>query len=200
MSLSFICEYGSALLYSLPNNQISRLQRLQNTAARIVILSRKSCSITSILKQLHWLPISQRIIFKLMLIVHTTLNGKAPHYCFKFKLHYRIFYQVPCFSSLNPSLDTHGVTYLFLQLRPASGTLLLNQILDLVFVPQHLNLFSKLILCHKFSRTNLVVSVFLCFVFVLILVFTALWPPSKVDMCALHVLLVVVVVDVALYL
>ena len=73
-------DNGNALLYSLPNNQISRLQRLQNTAARIVTLSRKSCSITPILKQLHWLPISQRIIFKLMLIVHKALNGKAPHY------------------------------------------------------------------------------------------------------------------------
>ena len=37
-------------------------------------------SFTPILKQLHWLPISQGIIFKLMLIVHKALNGKAPNY------------------------------------------------------------------------------------------------------------------------
>ena len=48
----------NALHYSLPNKQISNLQRLQNTAARNVTLFRKSCSITPILKQIHWLPIS----------------------------------------------------------------------------------------------------------------------------------------------
>ena len=64
--------------------------------------------------------------------------------CFKFTLHKGIFDQVLCFSSLNPSLDTHGVTGLLLQLRNASGTLH-HLFLDLVFAPQHSNLFSKLI-------------------------------------------------------
>ena len=87
--------------------------------------------------------------------------------CFKFTLHQGIFDQVPCFSSLNPSLDTHGVTGLFLQPRHASGTLY-HLIFDLVFVLQNSSLFSKLILCHRFSMTNFVVSVFffvLCFCF-----------------------------------
>ena len=53
---------------------------------------------------------------------------------------------------------------LFLQLRHASGTLY-HLILDLVFVPQNSNLFSKLILSHRFLRTNFVVSVFFCFCF-----------------------------------
>ena len=58
----------SALLYGLPQNQISGLQltaHVQNTAARVVTLSRKSCHITPILKELHWLPVSQKIVFKL---------------------------------------------------------------------------------------------------------------------------------------
>ena len=79
--------------------------------------------------------------------------------CFKFTLCQGNFNQVACFSSLNPSLDTHMVTGLFLQLCHASGTLY-HLILDLVFVPQNSNLFSKLILCHRFTRTNFVVSVF----------------------------------------
>ena len=42
----------------------------------------------------------------------------------------------------------------------------LSLILDLVFVPQHSNLFTKLILCHRFSRTNCCVCFSLfCFVF-----------------------------------
>ena len=59
---------------------ISRLQHIQNTAARVVTLSRKSCHITPILKELHWLPVSQRIVFKLMLIVHKSVNNIAPIY------------------------------------------------------------------------------------------------------------------------
>ena len=55
---------------------------IQNTAARVVNLSRKSCHITPILKELRWLPVSQRIVFKLikMLIVHKSVNNIAPIY------------------------------------------------------------------------------------------------------------------------
>ena len=70
---------GNALYYGLPQNQISRLQHIQNTAAHVT-LSRKSCHITPILKELHWLPVSQRIVFKLMLIVHKSFNNIAPIY------------------------------------------------------------------------------------------------------------------------
>ena len=75
----FVCMSNS-LLYGLPQNQINRLQRIQNTAARLVTLSRKSCHITPILKQLHWLPVQQRVIYKLMLIVFKSLNKMAPSY------------------------------------------------------------------------------------------------------------------------
>ena len=75
-------DNGNALLYGLPQNQISRLQHIQNTAAGVVTLSRKSCHITPILKELHWLPVSQRIVFKRMLIVHKCFNNNniAPIY------------------------------------------------------------------------------------------------------------------------
>ena len=62
-------DNGNALFYGLPQNQISRLQHIQNTAARVVIL-----------KELHWLPVSQRIVFKLILIVHKSVNNIAPIY------------------------------------------------------------------------------------------------------------------------
>ena len=74
-------DNGNALFYGLPQNQISRLQHIQkNTAARVVTLYRKSCHITPILKELQWLPVSQRIVFKLMLIVHKSVNNIAPIY------------------------------------------------------------------------------------------------------------------------
>ena len=59
--------------------------------------------------------------------------------------------------------------------------------------------FSKLILCHRFSMTNYVVSVFLCVVFCFCFVFgfTAPWTPSRVDMCALQVLLLLLLLSSA---
>ena len=63
-------------------------------------------------------------------------------------------------SSSEPTIC--NIQYFLLQLRHASGTLS-HLILDLVFVPQNSNFFSKLILCHSFSRTNFVCVCFVLF-------------------------------------
>ena len=44
------------------------------------IVSKKYDHFTSIMKQLHWLLINQRIIYKVALITYKALNGLAPHY------------------------------------------------------------------------------------------------------------------------
>ena len=48
-------DKGNSLLRGLNKSQVHRLQRLQNTADRLVTLSRKFTHITPIVKQLHWL-------------------------------------------------------------------------------------------------------------------------------------------------
>ena len=73
-------DMGNSLLYGLPQNQLKRLQNIQNAAARIVTLSSKSTHITPILKELHWLPVRERIIYKLMLLVFKSLNKMSPSY------------------------------------------------------------------------------------------------------------------------
>ena len=73
-------DFGNGLLYNLPNSQIGQLQKLQNAAARIVSLSSKRSHITPILKTLHWLPVKERIIFKILLFVYYIVNGTAPDY------------------------------------------------------------------------------------------------------------------------
>ena len=73
-------DYCNALLYGLPDAQLQRLQRAQNTAARIVTRTKKSEHITPVLKQLHWLPVRHRIVFKLLLITYKSLNGLSPQY------------------------------------------------------------------------------------------------------------------------
>jgi aerobic-type carbon monoxide dehydrogenase small subunit (CoxS/CutS family) len=66
-------DYCNSLLCGISAAQLSRLQRIQNVAARILTGTPKSDHITPVLSSLHWLPIDQRIKFKIITLVH-----KAP--------------------------------------------------------------------------------------------------------------------------
>ena len=70
----------NSILYGLPDKELNKLQRIQNSAARLVSLTKKRNHISPVLCQLHWLPIRQRIIFKLLLLTYKTLNGQSPAY------------------------------------------------------------------------------------------------------------------------
>jgi len=61
-------DYCNSLLYGIFDYNINRLQRIQNSAARIVTNTRKHDHITPILQKLHWLLVRQRIYFKILLI------------------------------------------------------------------------------------------------------------------------------------
>ena len=67
-----------SLPYGLPQHLISRLQSMQNTAARVVTRTRKFDHITPFLKQPYWLPVRYRIVFIILLPVYKALNGTAP--------------------------------------------------------------------------------------------------------------------------
>lgn len=73
-------DYCNSLLYGLPASKLNRLQRVQNTAARLITKTRKRDHITPTLFKLHWLPIPERIEFKILLLVFKSKNGLAPDY------------------------------------------------------------------------------------------------------------------------
>ncbi|XP_052713809.1 uncharacterized protein LOC128187403 [Crassostrea angulata] len=73
-------DYGNALIHGECTSSLSRLQRVQNTAARIITRTRKYDHITPVLVKLHWLPIEQRIQYKLILQAFKALHGTSPFY------------------------------------------------------------------------------------------------------------------------
>ena len=73
-------DSNNGLLLGVPDSQLTRLQRIQNSAARLVMRKKKFDHITPLLRILHWLPIRSRIKFKVITLVFKCLNGIAPSY------------------------------------------------------------------------------------------------------------------------
>ena len=59
---------------------MQRLQVLQNAAARLISGARRYDHISPILQSLHWLPVRERILYKVTVLVYRCLSGNAPQY------------------------------------------------------------------------------------------------------------------------
>ena len=66
-------------MYGLPNVQISKLQRVQNAAARLMDIPKFSHSL-QLFYELHWLPIAYRIKFKILNLTFKSIYRLAPSY------------------------------------------------------------------------------------------------------------------------
>ena len=53
---------------------------MQNAAARLITRTERREHITPVHRELHWLPIRQRVDFKLAVLVHKALHGQLPQY------------------------------------------------------------------------------------------------------------------------
>ena len=73
-------DYCNTSLHDIPQYQQQRLQKILNASARLVCRLPKYCHISPVLKDLHWLPIKYRVIFKIILLVFKVLHGIAPLY------------------------------------------------------------------------------------------------------------------------
>ena len=81
-------DYCNSLLYGMPDSALFRLQKILNTAARIFKKILKFSHITDSLKDLHWLPISKRITFKILLLTYRAYHNTAPEYLCEFIIPY----------------------------------------------------------------------------------------------------------------
>ena len=73
-------DYCNSLFYGLPKHHISKLQRVQNAAARLVTSTRKYDHITPVLYNLHWLPVFYRIYFKILILTFKAIHNMSPSY------------------------------------------------------------------------------------------------------------------------
>ena len=82
-------DFCNSLLFGLPSRQIQRLQVIQNSAARLVTRTKKHESISSVLRNLHWLPIQSRINFKVLLFAYHCFHQFAPLYLIELLTQYK---------------------------------------------------------------------------------------------------------------
>jgi hypothetical protein len=73
-------DYANVLLCGASNGALGKLQRIQNTAARLITKTKKYDHITPVLHSLHWLPVQYRVQYKILVYVFKIRQGLAPVY------------------------------------------------------------------------------------------------------------------------
>lgn len=70
----------NSLLYGLPDSLIKKLERVQNSCARVILQRSRLDHVKPMLIELHWLPIDLRVIYKILTLCYKCLHGEAPGY------------------------------------------------------------------------------------------------------------------------
>ena len=68
-------DYCNSTYSGIPDEQLKRLQRVQNAAARLILNKRKKDHITPLLKKLHWLPVKERCDYKIATLSFRFFEG-----------------------------------------------------------------------------------------------------------------------------
>ena len=83
--VSFYCNsqgpvllYG--ILYDMSQRNLDRLQRVQNSLTRALPQAPHHTSVTELQLQLHWMPIRQRVDFKLGTVTFRAIHAGVPSY------------------------------------------------------------------------------------------------------------------------
>ena len=82
-------DYANTVLFGSPAKYITRLQRVQNAAARIVAQKPSYLSSVDTLQELHWLPIQWHIKFKLASLIFKATHYEVPPYLSHLLIPYR---------------------------------------------------------------------------------------------------------------
>ena len=63
-------DYYNSLLFDISDGLVRSLESVQNAAARLVTGACRCDHITPVVQQLHWLPIHQRVVFKIVGLIY----------------------------------------------------------------------------------------------------------------------------------
>lgn len=73
-------DYCNCVLAGLPRSTLAPLTRVLHAAARLAGNLQYRDSVTEALRSLHWLPIEQRITYKLCIFMYSAVHGRCPSY------------------------------------------------------------------------------------------------------------------------
>ena len=73
-------DYANAIFVYLPSSYIHPMQRIQNQAVKLIMNKDRFDSPVSTMRQLHWLPISFRCKYKMLLLVYRCMKNQAWEY------------------------------------------------------------------------------------------------------------------------
>ena len=71
-------DYCNSLFMNMNKEILRKFQKVQNSAAKLILGKRKRDSASLSLKELHWLNVEARVTFKVLLLVYKILNGLCP--------------------------------------------------------------------------------------------------------------------------
>ena len=71
----FRIDYCNSLFVNLSKEQLFKLQKVQNSAARLILGKRRRDSAKAALYELHWLNVEARVSFKILLLVFKVVRG-----------------------------------------------------------------------------------------------------------------------------
>jgi exonuclease III len=73
-------DYANSALCGVSTLLLTKLQKIQNFAARVISGASRRDHISPVLMDLHWLPIKQRIQYKVLVLTYQMIHGLAPSY------------------------------------------------------------------------------------------------------------------------
>ena len=73
-------DYCNSILYGISVENLQRLQKVQNCAVRFIFNKSKRSHASNFLKEVHFLPIRFRILYKINMLIYKCINNMAPSY------------------------------------------------------------------------------------------------------------------------
>jgi len=73
-------DYANCLYSGLPKRTVTKLQRIQNAAIKVLYRKPKYTHVTPLLREAHWLPVVFRIKFKLLILIFNAIRETGPLY------------------------------------------------------------------------------------------------------------------------